>query len=78
MKRSTKTTLLLLSAAGGAFLFLNTLQGCRPTTTQAVVQGDAASKVYVRPGAYDEFYNFVSGGFSGILGLTKDVWPRSR
>jgi len=27
--------------------------------------GDAASKVYVPPGSYDEFYAFFSGGFSG-------------
>lgn len=27
--------------------------------------GDAASKVYVAPGSYDEFYAFLSGGFSG-------------
>lgn len=26
---------------------------------------DAASKVYVKPGSYDEFYAFMSGGFSG-------------
>ena len=26
---------------------------------------DAAEKVYVAPGEYDEFYSFMSGGFSG-------------
>lgn len=31
--------------------------------------GDAASKVYVAPGQKDEFYNFVSGGFSGQLSV---------
>ena len=25
---------------------------------------DVASKVYVKPGTYDEFYAFMSGGFS--------------
>ena len=69
MKRPLITTLLLLSTAGGVLLMLNALQGCRPSTTQAAVQGDAASKVYVRPGAYDEFYNFVSGGFSGQMSV---------
>jgi nitrous-oxide reductase len=34
-----------------------------------VVTGDAASKVYVAPGKYDEFYNFVSGGFSGQMAV---------
>jgi len=45
---------------------------CKPATTETVVQGDAASKVYVAPGQYDEFYNFLSGGFNGqvsVVGL---------
>lgn len=43
------------------------LQSCRPKDTSHAVSGDAASKTYVAPGKYDEFYNFVSGGFSGQL-----------
>lgn len=43
--------------------------GCQPKSTQSAVSGDAASKVYVPPGSYDEFYNFVSGGFSGQLSV---------
>ncbi len=31
--------------------------------------GDAASKVYVAPGNYDEFYAFMSGGFSGQVSV---------
>jgi len=30
---------------------------------------DAASKVYVAPGKYDEFYTFMSGGFSGQMSV---------
>lgn len=30
---------------------------------------DAASKTYVPPGSYDEFYLFTSGGFSGQMGV---------
>lgn len=30
---------------------------------------DAASKVYVEPGKYDDFYMFTSGGFSGQVGV---------
>lgn len=34
--------------------------------------GDAASRVYVAPGSYDEYYAFMSGGYSGqvtVMGL---------
>lgn len=34
-----------------------------------MAMGDAASKVYVPPGQYDEFYNIVSGGFNGQIGV---------
>lgn len=30
---------------------------------------DAASQVYVSPGEYDEFYAFMSGGFSGQVSV---------
>ena len=33
------------------------------------LSGDAASQVYVAPGEYDEFYAFMSGGFSGQIGV---------
>ena len=42
---------------------------CRPKNSGDAVSGDAAQKVYVAPGKYDEFYNFVSGGFSGQLSI---------
>ncbi|MBX3239405.1 MAG: Sec-dependent nitrous-oxide reductase [Chitinophagaceae bacterium] len=42
---------------------------CRPKGSGSVVSGNAASKAYVAPGKYDEFYNFVSGGFSGQLSV---------
>jgi nitrous-oxide reductase len=59
-----------LAIIAGTFLLVNSLPGCRPSgTTKSVVTGDAASKVYVAPGKYDEFYNFVSGGFSGQLAV---------
>ena len=52
-----------------AVLLLLTLSACKPKNTQDVVSGDAASKSYVAPGKYDEFYNFVSGGFSGQMSV---------
>ena len=62
MKRNT-TNLLLATAfviAGGAGLF-----ACTSSSTNVGANADAASKVYVAPGDYDEFYAFMSGGFSG-------------
>jgi nitrous-oxide reductase len=43
--------------------------GCKPKGPQNASVGDAASQVYVAPGNYDEFYNFVSGGFNGQLSV---------
>jgi len=43
--------------------------GCKPRNAQDSVSGDAASRVYVPPGQYDEVYNFVSGGFSGQVSV---------
>ena len=42
---------------------------CKPKNAGTAVSADAASKTYVAPGKYDEFYNFVSGGFSGQLSV---------
>ena len=52
--------LLTLSAVA----LVTSLQSCKMKTTESAVAGDAASKVYVAPGKYDEFYSFVAGGFS--------------
>jgi nitrous-oxide reductase len=44
--------------------------GCGGPKKQNATQGvsaDAAEAVYVKPGAHDEFYAFMSGGFSGQL-----------
>jgi nitrous-oxide reductase len=45
------------------------ITGCKPQGPAEVSTGDAASKVYVAPGKYDEFYNIVSGGFNGQIGI---------
>ncbi len=42
---------------------------CKPKGAGSAVSGDAASKVYIAPGKYDQFYNFVSGGFSGQMSV---------
>ncbi|MBK7733830.1 MAG: Sec-dependent nitrous-oxide reductase [Chitinophagaceae bacterium] len=58
-----KSPLLMLAITALYF------SACKPKNTGTAVSGDAASKVYVAPGKYDEFYNFVSGGFSGQLAV---------
>ena len=45
------------------------LSGCKPQAPQQAAIGDAATRVYVPPGEYDEFYNIVSGGFNGQLSV---------
>ncbi len=62
-QKLTRTVTLGLGAAlaGATLLF-----ACRTGNPQAsLVTGDAASKVYVAPGSYDDYYAFLSGGFSG-------------
>ncbi len=43
--------------------------GCKPKDAGSAVAGDAAEKVYVAPGKYDEFYSFTSGGFNGQMSV---------
>lgn len=46
-----------------------TWYSCKPKNAGNAVSSDAAAKAYVAPGKYDEFYNFVSGGFSGQMSV---------
>ncbi len=55
---------LVWSLPVGALVIVGLISGC-PSPKQTVATGDAASRVYVPPGQYDEFYAFLSGGFSG-------------
>ena len=55
---------ILVIALGSALV-----TSCKPKSTGDAVSGDAAQRVYVAPGKYDEFYNFVSGGFSGQMSI---------
>lgn len=65
MYTKSKFHALLTVVLGGLSLF----QSCKPHGAESLVGGDAAIKAYVPPGKYDEFYNFVSGGFSGQLSV---------
>ena len=51
------------------FLIIGIFQSCKPKNAATAVTSDAASKTYVAPGKYDEFYNFLSGGFSGQMSV---------
>ncbi len=55
--------------AAGIAMMLIIGYSCKPKSAVTAVSGDAASQAYVPPGKYDEFYNFVSGGFSGQLSV---------
>ncbi len=59
----------LLPAVALLVMGLTGLPGCKPKGTQSAISGDAAAKTYVAPGKYDEFYDFVSGGFSGQMSV---------
>lgn len=47
---------------------LISMHSCKPRTAQSAATGDA-TKSYVAPGKYDEFYNIVSGGFNGQVAV---------
>ncbi len=66
MKHSFKSLLSLVLLFSTCNIFL---QGCKPKGAGSATSGDAALKVYVAPGKYDEFYDFVSGGFSGQMSV---------
>ncbi len=58
---------IIWTALGGLSLLAGLFAGC-PATKMAADQ-DAALKVYVPPGKYDEFYAFLSGGYSGQVSV---------
>lgn len=65
MKLPLNKSLLICTIAMAGLFFI---QGCKPKGAGSAAGGDA-SKAYVAPGKYDEFYNFVSGGFSGQMSV---------
>ena len=67
MKFSKKRFAQLAVASVGA---IGIIYACAPrTSTSNLVTGDVASRVYVPPGSYDEFYAFMSGGYSGQVSV---------
>lgn len=64
MKHLFKSSLLLLST-----LVMVSCSNGDGSKKSGALSTNAAEKVYVAPGQYDEFYAFVSGGFSGQLAV---------
>lgn len=63
MKTKQIFTFLFLS---GVLMFA---MSCRPKNAGTTVKGDSSIKAFVAPGQFDEYYNFVSGGFSGQMSV---------
>lgn len=59
----------VLFSLGGLLLIIAALWQCKTKGAASVTTEDAAQKAYVAPGKYDEFYNFVSGGFNGQVSV---------
>lgn len=65
-----KTTIKIFLAIISSSLFLISCgNNNKKGTNKGVLSGNNAEKVYVAPGEHDEFYAFVSGGFSGQLAV---------
>ncbi len=64
MKNLIKSTVTLL-----IFTILFASCGKETKQTDGILASNAAEKVYVKPGELDEYYAFVSGGFSGQLAV---------
>lgn len=63
-KLVTPVLILIIIASSMLYTGCGTKKGTGP-----VIGEDAANKVYIAPGKYDEFYSFVSGGFSGQMAV---------
>ena len=64
-----KKVIQFLIAAATASLMLSSCGGPKEKKSNGALSGSAAEKAYVAPGEHDEYYSFVSGGFSGQLAV---------
>ena len=67
MKHKTLKKFIWSAIAASTLFAQPTLLNAGPP--KALIASDAAEKVYVAPGKYDEFYAFLSGGFSGQVAV---------
>lgn len=66
-KRFSQKTLLAIVLA--TLFFSSCKNGDNQSSSPMSMSEDAASKVYVAPGKFDDYYMFTSGGFSGQVGV---------
>ena len=66
MKLNLKTGILSLSAL---LLMASCGDNAKKGSKSGALKGNIAERVYVAPGEHDEFYAFISGGFSGQLSV---------
>lgn len=68
MKKNSQAIMVLV-LAGLILSGIVSFAGCGKKDKGPLIESDAPSKVYVEPGKLDEFYAFVSGGFSGQMAV---------
>jgi nitrous-oxide reductase len=66
---TSRTRASLFAAAGIAIAIAAYACSARRSPATSLAAGDAASQVYVPPGSYDQFYSFMSGGYSGQVSV---------
>ncbi|TNJ44275.1 Sec-dependent nitrous-oxide reductase [Tamlana fucoidanivorans] len=66
MKNIFKSAMVILSAL---LAFTSCNNSSKSGGKSGALAGNVAEKVYVAPGEHDEFYAFISGGFSGQLSV---------
>ena len=69
MKNPLNANRLILVILGLVVIALAYYSCSTKSPAGAVLGGDEASEVYVGPGEYDDFYAFLSGGFSGQVSV---------
>ena len=64
-----KSTIKIFLAVFTVSLFMVSCGNNNQKSKKGALSSNAAEKVYVAPGEHDEFYAFISGGFSGQLAV---------
>jgi nitrous-oxide reductase len=64
-----KTVRTLMVGAVSSLAAVTLFYSCAVNKTANLTTGDAAGKVYVPPGSYDQYYAFLSGGYNGQIGV---------